>query len=201
MSNQELINTIILQSKEILSLDNYKKEIQKLISNLNEKSLNHIKYTILHKDAILSLQKDFINIIPPMNLDNHDRDKIVYYLLLNDTKVASKLHRETMKHHGFPTTNELCYEIIFDYESAHMTKADKPLSAYDTVIVHHKELLDVLTPFLKELNLWEKSSEYVISYEDMIKNFDSIDDEGLINEIIKSLKYVSSENFFYDIVS
>lgn len=69
----------------------------------------------------------------------HDLDKQTLYLVM-DKKLSSRYHKKTARHHmgkGNIVTNKsrIDYiEAIIDYECGHLTKPDKPLNAYDTIM-------------------------------------------------------------------
>lgn len=106
------------------------------------KNKEKIIYTILHIQAISTIccEKGILN----PNL-NHDLDKICLYSCL-DVEEAKALHRKLAKHHDYTSEDSsIILEQVLDWESAHMTKVDKPLSAYETFLqrdlsVKQKEL-------------------------------------------------------------
>lgn len=186
-------------SKGMKAMFSNNKEIETYVDfathQLDNTTMNHIKYTLIHKDAINQLTGKFSDILGGKTFDNHDRDKLVYLTLFNDTKYASKIHKSTAKHHFYPEAQEIKYEMILDYESAHMSKADKPLSAYDTILTYYPERMTALTEPLKQLGLWEKSSPYVVNEEEMYGMFDKLSESRILEEIEKSIQFFISDEF------
>ncbi len=120
----------------------------------------YLEYTYLHRKAltytILKLIKD------PRDRDimlertrYHDLDKSLMYTKL-PKKLSSKLHRENSAHHmenSLPKDEYNILEAVLDYECAALTKPDKPLNAYDTVLRYKPESKEQLLPVLKHLGI------------------------------------------------
>lgn len=134
---------------------------QKALTELSEtklirlENLCYIDYTLKHKlaikllyheletdilDALYSkesilLKKEYFIREMIKQLDRHDVDKLVMYMFLTK-KTASEIHRKTKSHHLVSSSKSLFthIEMILDWECAYLTKDDKPLNAYDTLL-------------------------------------------------------------------
>ena len=136
------------------------------------KNYNYCKYTYLHRKALhyyieknnyLENQEKEILL---KRAKIHDMDKLTLYLF-RDKETASKYHRENASHHikkGKAFTQEDILESIFDYECAALTKPDKPLNAYDTVMKYYPEFKDLYLPKLERLHM--NSSYLAVTEED-----------------------------------
>lgn len=122
-----------------------------ILKNIKECYL-HIPYTFKHYIKIIELQFFYYGRVKYFL---HDLDKIAMYVLLPflGVKKIKKIHRKWSKHHIWEDKPEKkCNyeEAILDWESAHYTKIDKPLTALE--IVESKWKNSVHYPFLvKEL--------------------------------------------------
>lgn len=124
-------------------------------------NIDKISYTMEHRLALRFLLDTLIQESPFYDeLDErlfiHDLDKCLFLALGGDRKGASALHRDSAPHHmeGNPSPNKGdILEAILDYESAGYTKPDKPLNAYDTVIVWGKPHADELIAAMEELGI------------------------------------------------
>lgn len=110
------------------------------------KNLEHLKYTYNHRIAFRFILKEFIEkgllskqeaVALEYRAKYHDLDKAFLYTMI-DKPLASRYHKLTSPHHirkENPTHGRPYdyIEAIIDYESAHYTKADKPLNAFDTI--------------------------------------------------------------------
>lgn len=131
---------------------------QKALDELHEtrsirfENLNYMEYTYRHRLAIELLydilEDNIIKIAHKAYYDEtsfvekmteqikkHDSDKLFMYMFLTK-KTSSQIHRQTTTHHenSIPKTLFDHIEAILDWESAYLTKDDKPLNAYDTLI-------------------------------------------------------------------
>lgn len=119
------------------------------------KSFKHIPYTFKHYLMMCELQKQYIGYV---KYPFHDLDKLFMYLFfpfLGVNKI-SKIHKKYNKHHivEYKDFDKCNYEeAILDWESAHYTKPDKPLTALEitnlkwTNSKHYPFLLNELRKF------------------------------------------------------
>ena len=138
------------------------------------KNYNYCKYTYLHRKALhYYIEKN--NFLEDKEKETllkrakiHDMDKLTLYLF-RDKESASKYHKENSSHHikkWKPFTHEDILESVFDYECAALTKPDKPLNAYDTVIKYYPEFKNLYLPELKRLHM--DSSYLAVTEEDKV---------------------------------
>ena len=101
----------------------------------------------------------------------HDMDKMLMYLFL-DQHTAQLLHVQRQPHHlenSLPRSYEDLVETVIDYECAPYTKQDKPLNAYDFVLLND-ETMNSLMSIMKKL---------------------SIDHSGTVSEDTEGLAYIA----------
>lgn len=115
---------------------------------------DHIVYTIKHKIAFLQVEKK----LRGKNTFNgymHDMDKPFLYLALwLDMKDIQKIHRSHNRHHvknNLDKSKDDLIDTIIDWECARITKPDKPLNAYQTLMKFYPEYQDTFLPLIKEL--------------------------------------------------
>ena len=157
------------------------------------------RYTYLHRKAFEYCVRKLIR--DPGLRDEmlrrarvHDMDKMVMYLFM-EQKDAQQRHIETQAHHlenDLPRTYYDLVETVIDYECAPYTKPDKPLNAYDFVLllvklkVLDEETGNILTDIMAELGIDHTGTV-------------SEDTEG--REYIDSFGEVSEEEIFKEILS
>jgi hypothetical protein len=78
-------------------------------------------------------------------------------------------------------------ESIFDYECAALTKPDKPLNAYDTVIKYYSDFKDEYLPELEKLHM--NLSYIAVTQEDkeFIENIE-VDENDILKEVSEYLR-------------
>ena len=154
------------------------------------KNLWYCEYTYLHRRALAYYIKknDYLDNEEKKLLlkraEIHDMDKMTLYLF-RDKEKASKYHREHSSHHiktNVLYTHDDLLESIFDYECAALTKPDKPLNAYDTVIKYYSEFTESYMPELRRLHMdhsylaiEEKDKEYISSI--------NVTENDILNEV------------------
>lgn len=159
------------------------------------KNYEYCAYTYLHRKALvhyiqkneylLEEEKETLLIRAKV----HDMDKLTLYLF-RDKEEASKYHRIHSSHHITINKEHDKYDLlesIFDYECAALTKPDKPLNAYDTVLKRYPELKEEYLPILERLHM--NSSYIAVSEEDKnyINQF-SPSEELILKEVSNYLK-------------
>ncbi len=109
-------------------------------------------YTWEHKKAVIELEKKLLGY---NTLDGylHDADKLFLYLLFTK-KETSKIHRVYARHHSgnHKSENDIVNAII-DWESARLTKPDKPETARQYLYKCIPELANIYEPYLQKLGL------------------------------------------------
>ena len=173
------------------------------------RNFDYCKYTYLHRIALKYYieKNEYLTKEEREELlkraEVHDMDKMSMYLHM-DKKQASDLHRKTAHHHikepsDFYTPTEMDFlESIFDYECAGLTKPDKPLNAYDTVLKYYPQYQSIYMPLLKRLHM---DSSYV-AFDD--KDLEFINQfEVTESDILDAVyKYLNSQehNIFKDLL-
>jgi hypothetical protein len=169
------------------------------------KNYKYCEYTYLHRKALVYYieKNEYLNDKEKNELLKrariHDMDKLTLYLF-RDKEEASKYHREHESHHikkNVPFTKMDLLESIFDYECAALTKPDKPLNAYDTVVKYYSEFKDVYMKELKRLNM--DSSYLAVTNEDIafIENI-NVEESDILKEVSEYLKN-TPENIYIKI--
>ena len=166
---------------------------------LKKENLDYSKYTYLHRKALgYYIKKNaFLTDEDRLALLNrakvHDMDKLTLYQIW-DKKKASDYHRTHASHHvselrklGINPDRLDYLECIFDMECAALTKPDKPLNAYDTLIVHYKDEYENFKPYLEYLHM---DSSYVAVNESDLEFFKNlkVSDELILEDINKYLE-------------
>ncbi len=124
-----------------------------LINKIKERT-QLILYTLRHKIAFLKVEK---NLLGHNTLRGvlHDADKpFLYCLLWLSKQRITEIHRNRNKHHvqnNQPKTKADDIETIIDWECARLTKKDKPLNAYETLMKLYPQHQDRYLPIIAEL--------------------------------------------------
>ena len=84
----------------------------------------------------------------------HDAEKPFLYLLPWMTEVdVQQFHRTHNRHHvknNLKKSREDLLDAVIDWECARMTKPDKPLNAYDTLMKFYPEYKDDYLPIIQK---------------------------------------------------
>lgn len=129
----------------------------------NSENLETMIYTTVHHSTIKSLA--ILNFIPEDLVIFHDLDKLVM-LLFHDRETVSTEHRRTIPHHDTSTTDEnTLIEMMLDWESARLTKPDKPLNAYMTLKKYYPQMTERMMPILKKYKLDKEIESNPLSYQ------------------------------------
>lgn len=163
-------------------------------------NLKYIKYTIAHiraMEAIYSI-KGIENPNP-----NHDIDKVGFYLVTSKEN-AHNLHRRLQVHHNcnFQDMDVILEEIV-DWESAHLTKPDKPLSAYETLNKYYKDSTNykLFKMKMREMKLWKVGNYTPITDKEFEELIDVITIEEVESYIDRSLIYIEEIINTFDEIS
>lgn len=109
-------------------------------------------YTLRHKYAFLQTTL-FLNATLKDCRFDHDTDKLVLYALLGVQR-GSELHRKYSRHHIPNLLTFFDYEdCVIDYECARLTKPDKPLNAYNTIMKYRPEYMSDMSPILTRFKI------------------------------------------------
>ena len=136
-----------------------------------KKRLQKISYTLKHKKAFLEVERKLRgnNTISGYL---HDLDKPFLYLCpWLDLKEVQTIHRNNSKHHvknNLNKTKDDLLDTIIDWECARLTKPDKPLNAYQTLMKFYPEYEDTFLPLIKEYlpqEVKEKSTSHQMIIE------------------------------------
>ena len=124
---------------------------------LRKRILDKIEYINAHRKAVMDVARELTGSVPGY-LRRHDMDKIKMLRQGIDPEEVSRRHRAHSPHHPGSDADHYNYdEMIFDWESAHRTKPDKPLNAYETMVKYYPELEGTLLPRMRELGLVKDS--------------------------------------------
>lgn len=152
-------------------------------------NFEHIKCTILHIEAIKKLEHD-LGIEHLQISKYHDLDKLAFYYVLS-VEDAHNLHTNIQKHHDpLCTDYKTSVEKVLDWESAHLTKPDKPLSAYETLLKYKPDEIPVIEPVLRDLGLWGEVNCRCISWEEFYKESATISALEVLALLERRIDYV-----------
>ena len=113
-----------------------------------------IAYTLEHKMAFLECEHEFVG---NYSLRGwlHDCDKLFLYLLpwMNEKQIQS-FHRRHQSHHvDYPQYKvEQLLQTYIDWECAALTKPDKPLDAFATLLHFYRDKLPLMLPVCLAIN-------------------------------------------------
>jgi hypothetical protein len=155
----------------------------------------YMEYTYLHRKALVHYIEKHSSKLSPVEkavlLERakvHDLDKQTLYLTWNKED-ASAFHKKTARHHLVKHFRDLSYinkfdilESIFDFECAGLTKPDKPLNAYDTVMKYYPECADVYMPVLEKLGMVSSYKAYDVNDLVWLKSIE-VNDEVILDEV------------------
>ena len=111
-------------------------------------------YTIKHKIAFLKIEKQLRG-KNTLNGYMHDIEKPLLYLFCLWWSIPEihQFHRKHNRHHvknNLKKSADDLLDTIIDWECARMTKPDKPLNAYDTLIKYYPEHITTYLPIIKK---------------------------------------------------
>ncbi len=126
------------------------------------KCANYISYTWQHKKAFLRVEKQCRG-FNSLRGYLHDVDKLFRYLAFlwgREDWQIQKAHRETSSHHAeykrHPHTEEDYMLMVIDWECAPLTKPDKPLLAFATMLKWYPQLEARVMPYILKFNLFDE---------------------------------------------
>lgn len=143
-------------------------------------NIDYIIYTILHIKAIKQLEKQW-GVYEYSITKTHDLDKIALYVIV-DKATTKIMHRSLAKHHSdINDSTKLKIEKCLDWESGHMTKIGRDLSAYEFLVQRKTSQYNDLIGTMQKLGITETKckaitkSEYAMLYRevtvDEIRNY------------------------------
>ncbi len=134
----------------------------------------YIDYTWQHKKAFLQVEKKILgkNTISGYL---HDLDKIFLYMIpfLNPQTTTQKIHKLYSKHHldnRFKKSPKNYIETLIDWECARITKPDKPLNCYDTLVKYYPQYADTMLPFIQKFLPEQIPAKEVAKSQETVKN-------------------------------
>ncbi len=120
---------------------------------MNKDFRKNFHYTWTHKKAILEVEKRLLGRVTLGGL-LHDVDKLFLYLIFSK-KTVSKIHRSYSRHHtGNHKSKKDIINALIDWESARMTKVDKPETPKEYLLRCIPEFTNVYKGTMQELGLW-----------------------------------------------
>ena len=115
--------------------------------------LFYIRYTWRHKIAFLKVEKKVRGKNTLRGL-LHDADKLFLYALpFIDIQTAQNIHTKYARHHlrnNIQKTQKDIEETVIDWACAPLTKPDKPLNAYQTLIKYYPNHVEQILPTIKK---------------------------------------------------
>lgn len=116
------------------------------------KNKEKINYIFQHRKAFFQTYKKLYGKIPFYSY-LHDIDKIILLFFGINTDTVSKIHRFYSMHHVEGICGIAYKDMIVDWESAAITKPDKPMNAIDTMKKYYPKMKKILTPYFKKANM------------------------------------------------
>ena len=118
-----------------------------------KKRFRHIVYTLKHKIAFLKVEKKLRGKNTWRGV-SHDLDKVFLYMLFwIDLEEVQKIHRKNNRHHiesNLSKTQQDYEDSVIDWECARMTKPDKPLNAYETLLKFYPKYKSIYMPIIRK---------------------------------------------------
>lgn len=117
--------------------------------------LPSVAYTLLHKNAFLKQEKYIFGKNSPAGI-LHDCEKLFLYFIpkLRDDQIQ-KMHQKIQPHHAnspYQTRVEHLLELYIDWASSALTKPDKPLNPFATLLYFYPNRLYRILPVLLAVN-------------------------------------------------
>ena len=116
--------------------------------------IQKIHYTLKHKLAFLQVEKQLRG-KNTLSGYLHDTEKPLMYLFCFWMSIADihKFHRAHNRHHvknNLKKSPDDLLDTIIDWECARITKPDKPLNAYDTLMTFYPEHRATYLPIIQK---------------------------------------------------
>lgn len=159
-----------------------KKEVELAVKNCF--NVKNLKYTYLHRQCVKHLADEYG--VMNESIANHDVDKLVLYLFF-DKEMVHRIHVNMNKHHNRSLVDrDVIIESMLDWESAHYTKPDKPLSAYETYMREKERFPECYEGVLKDLGLWEKGNYELPTLCEFEKMYLEVNLDDVVDDIYNS---------------
>jgi hypothetical protein len=115
--------------------------------------IKKVFYTLKHKIAYLKVEKKLRG-KNTLSGYLHDAEKPLMYLFCFWMSIPEihKFHRAHNRHHvknNLKKSPDDLLDAIIDWECARLTKKDKPLNAYDTLMTHYPEYVATYLPIIQ----------------------------------------------------
>lgn len=168
---------IFINTRDILWVMNkYKKGVPQWISDCFAAH----DYTSKHKFAVRRVNYRLGCPMSRRRVFLHDIDKLVMYYFFVPAEVAHNIHVKLASHHNRKTVDKaVLQEMVIDWESARLTKPDKPLNAYDTMLAYYKDMQSRIEPVMEELGLTPGGSNFIGTNGGNPKYYYNVYDEEL----------------------
>lgn len=163
--------------------------------NFNLVNEQYIEYTYRHRIAVKYITEKLLDDCTFKDLMltrafAHDMDKQFLYLLGVPKELASKYHRETSQHHMENDINKCVYdfyEAVFDFESAGYTKEDKPLNAYDTILMKSGNNQALLLDICSKIGIDSsyKNTPFDYNWRQYMKKYEPVILQAVIEDVIQ----------------
>lgn len=116
--------------------------------------IQKIFYTLKHKEAFLQVEKQLRG-KNTLSGYLHDAEKPLMYLFCFWMSISDihKFHRAHNRHHvknNLKKSTDDLLDTVIDWECARITKPDKPLNAYDTLMTYYPEYEKVYLPIIQK---------------------------------------------------
>ena len=112
--------------------------------------IENFKSIMDHRRAYLQVAKE-LNVMK-IRFYFHDLEKAILLLFIGDSK-ATNIHRKISRHHIQNGYIKDPLGAVIDWECARYTKADKQMTARQTMNKYYSGCSDQIIPILKELGL------------------------------------------------
>ena len=162
-----------------------------------KKRYNKILYTLKHKKAFLKVEKELRG-KNTLRGYFHDIDKpFMYMALWLKVEDVSKIHRQNSYHHlesNLDKTKDDLIDMIIDWECARLTKPDKPLNAFDTLLHFYPTHIKYILPICLTFNVKSvKPNVWLHSWHELATNADKNAD--IYAEVLDVLKQISNVTY------
>jgi uncharacterized protein YfbU (UPF0304 family) len=117
-----------------------------------------LKYTYNHRKAFKAIERHYFGKKSYLWV-THDLEKYLLYLIFG-VKLGSNIHRKFSRHHvNSIRKNKKYKEMVIDWECARYSKPDKPLNAYETLMLYYPQVTNKIMLILIKLDINKKTSE------------------------------------------
>ena len=160
---------------------------------------DYIKHTIRHRKAFRRVEKRLTG-RNSIRGYIHDLDKIILYPILG-RELTNRLHKKFSKHHERAECEEDYIHQMIDWQSAPITKENRPYNAYQTMRLYHMNEEGIYMHLLLKYGLITREGKMQnadLSYTDM-----NLDKVKVMNKILGDwiYVYVSEVKMVYDFLS